>query len=259
MTLEISSLTVGYGEKIVLREISFAVAPGEIVALIGPNGAGKSTLIRAVSGVLKRKAGRVRFNDQDLHALTNRERAKLLAVVPQARPLGGAFSVEQTVLLGRTAHMDMLGRASAEDHRAVAWAMKKTGVDDFAKRRNAELSGGERQRVLLARALAQQTPILLLDEPTNHLDLRHQVNFLSLVQNLAQQENLAVLMALHDLNQVSMYADRVVLLVDGQPVALGAPSEVLTAENVNTAYQTRVKIISDGSCATPIILPACPD
>jgi len=183
------------------------VDSGEILALIGPNGAGKSTLIRAVSGVINVDKGSLSYDDQDLRALSISERATILGVVPQARPLGGAFSVEQTVLLGRTAHMNFLGRTKPEDQEIARWAMAKTGVEDLAQRRNAELSGGEQQRVLLARALAQQTPVLLLDEPTNHLDLEHQIKFLSLIQELARQENLAVLIALHDLNQVSQYAD----------------------------------------------------
>ncbi len=252
---EISSLTVSYDSTLVLRDISVAVSPGEILALIGPNGAGKSTLIRAVSGVIKIDSGEVRVNGEDLTDISNGERARILGVVPQARPLGGAFTVEQTVLLGRTAHMNWLGRAQSQDQEAADWAMRKTGIEYLAQRRNAELSGGEQQRVLLARTLAQKTPILLLDEPTNHLDLQHQINFLALVHDLARQESLVVVMALHDLNQVSMYADRVALLVGGELMALGSPAEVLTEENLQQAYQTKVHIVSDLEGYPPVILP----
>ncbi len=252
---EISSLTVSYDSTLVLRNISLAVSPGEILALIGPNGAGKSTLIRAVSGVIKIDSGEVRVNGEDLTDISNGERARILGVVPQARPLGGAFTVEQTVLLGRTAHMNWLGRAQSQDQEAANWAMRKTGIENLAQRRNAELSGGEQQRVLLARTLAQKTPILLLDEPTNHLDLQHQINFLALVHDLARQENLVVVMALHDLNQVSMYADRVALLVGGELMALGSPADVLTEKNLQQAYQTKVHIISDLEGYPPVILP----
>jgi len=252
---EISSLTVSYGPSVVLRDVSIQVSPGEILALIGPNGAGKSTLIRAVSGVIKIESGEMHFNGGDLTGISNGERARILGVVPQARPLGGAFTVEQTVLLGRTAYMNWLGRPQPEDLEAAHWAMNKTGIEHLAQRRNAELSGGEQQRVLLARALAQHTPVLLLDEPTNHLDLRHQINFLVLVQELAQQEQLAVLMALHDLNQVSLYADRVALLVGGEVMALGSPADVLSEENLYEAYKTRVQIISDLDGYPPVILP----
>jgi len=252
---EITSLTVSYGATTALRDVSIRVSSGEILALIGPNGAGKSTLIRAVSGVIKIDSGQVRVDGLDLTSVSNGERARILGVVPQAQPLGGAFTVEQTVLLGRTAHMNWLGQARPEDRQAAHWAMSKTGIEHLAGRRNAELSGGEQQRVLLARALAQQTPILLLDEPTNHLDLQHQINFLTLVRELAGQENLAILMALHDLNQVSMYADRVALLVAGELMASGAPVEVLTEENLHTAYHTRVQIVSGLEGYPPVILP----
>lgn len=251
----ISNVSVAYQTAQVLDRISLQVTPGEILALIGPNGAGKSTLVRAVSGVVKIKAGMISYGGSDMTQLSPLERARILGVVPQAQPIGGAFTVEQTVLLGRTAHMNWLGQASPDDLEAVHWAMAKTRIEHLAQRRNAELSGGEQQRVLLARALAQKTPVLLLDEPTNHLDLRHQVNFLSLVKDLARQENLAVMMALHDLNQVSMYADRVALLVDGCLLALGSPAEVLTEENLHTAYQTRVQILSDIDGYPPLILP----
>ncbi len=252
---EISSLTVSYGSNIVLRDVSIQVSPGEILALIGPNGAGKSTLIRAVSGVTKIDSGNVRVNGKDLTNISNGERARILGVVPQAQPLGGAFTVQQTVLLGRTAHMNWLGRARSADRQAARWAMRITAIEHLAQRRNAELSGGEQQRVLLARTLAQQTPILLLDEPTNHLDLQHQINFLALIQDLALEENLAVVMALHDLNQVSMYADRVALLVGGELIALGSPAEVLTEGNLHSAYQTKVQVVSDLEGYPPVILP----
>jgi iron complex transport system ATP-binding protein len=253
--LEIDAITVGYDGQDVLRAVSLQVKPGELVALIGPNGAGKSTLIRAVSGVLKVKSGQVRFEGNALNSASAMERARIFSVVPQAQPLGGAFTVEQTVLLGRTCYMNWLGRAGPEDHAAARWAMEVTGIQGLARRRNAELSGGEQQRVLLARALAQQTPVLLLDEPTNHLDLQHQINFLSLVKDLIRKENLAVLMALHDLNQVSNYAHRVALLFEGQLNAVGAPSDVLTEENLHTAYNTRVQILAGIAGQNPIVLP----
>ncbi len=253
--LSIQSLTVNYGSLTVLKDITLQVAPGEIVAVIGPNGAGKSTLIRAISGVLNAKAGEIVYQDQKLNALSNMERARILGVVPQAQPMAGAFTVEQTVSLGRTAYMDWLGRARAEDRAAVLWAMQQTNIEHLAQRRNASLSGGEHQRVFLARALAQKTPVLLLDEPTNHLDLQHQVNFLSLVRDLARRENLAVLMALHDLNQVAIYADRAALLVDGKLVALGTPVEVLTETNIKLAYHVGVQIIPSPDNQHPVILP----
>lgn len=255
MNLEVQSLSVHYGKVKALSQINMTVEPGKIVALVGPNGAGKSTLIRAISGILPIQAGAILYDGQNLLGLGHSRRAKILAVVPQARQLGGAFSVEQTVMLGRTAYMNWLGIASEEDKEAVCWAMEQTGISGLALRRNAELSGGEQQRVLLARALAQKTPILLLDEPTNHLDLQHQIHFLSLIVDLVRKENLAVLMAMHDLNQVSTYADQVVFLMNGSMLALGSPKDVLTMETIELAYKTKVDIIHHPEYETPLILP----
>ena len=255
MNLEVRSLSVHYGKVKALNQIDLTVAPGKILALVGPNGAGKSTLIRTISGILPIQAGEILYGGQNLLGLSQSKRARILAVVPQARQLGGAFTVEQTVMLGRTAYMSWLGNASEEDKKTVRWAMEQTGISELALRRNAELSGGEQQRVLLARALAQKTPILLLDEPTNHLDLQHQNHFLSLVVDLVRKENLAILMAMHDLNQVSTYADQVVFLMNGSTLAMGSPKEVLTLETIEAAYETRVEIIHHPKYETPLILP----
>jgi iron complex transport system ATP-binding protein len=255
VSLVISDLSVKYGLIKALSNITLEVEPGEIVALVGPNGAGKSSLIRAISGVLPINTGDVHFGEHKISALSYAARARILGVVPQARQLGGAFTVHQTVMLGRTAYMGWLGKARAEDLAAVKWAMEQTSVLKLAHRKNAELSGGEQQRVLLARALAQQTPVLLLDEPTNHLDLQYQISFLKLLRELTRQENLTVLMAMHDLNQVSTYADRVVFLVDGEILALGEPEDVLTVENIISAYNIPVEIISHPKYGTPLILP----
>jgi iron complex transport system ATP-binding protein len=253
--LKIDSLTVAYGDKIVLRNISFEVGSGEILALIGPNGAGKSTLIRAATGVVPVKTGRMSVDGQDLTNLSPAQRAKIVAVVPQARQLGGAFSVEQAVMMGRTPYLNWLGQEGEADKAAVRLALQQTCLDAFADRQIAKLSGGEQQRVLLARALAQSTPVLLLDEPTNHLDLQHQTNLLSLVKNLAKKEQLAVLMALHDLNLVSFFADKVALLVNGELRNLGTPQEVIRAEDISAAYRTPVEVVPHPVTGAPIIFP----
>ncbi len=253
--IQISSLSATYGDVIALKDINLDVHRGEIVGLIGPNGAGKTTLIKVLSGVMNPSAGEVLINQKRISTYSPSQRARALAVVPQARHLGGAFSVEQAVLLGRTAYLGFLGKPAEEDLLKTAWAMEKTGVDDLADRKLAEISGGEQQRVLLARALAQDTPALLLDEPTNHLDLRYQVNLLKLVKKLVKQEGLSVLMAMHDLNQVSGIADRVLLLANGQMMALGSPKEVLTPENIRKAYQTEIETFTHPKTNKHMIFP----
>ena len=253
--LEIQSLTVGYPNHEVLRDISITIDPGEILAVVGPNGVGKSTLIRAVSGINLVRSGRVLVDGQDVTRLSAQQRARFMAVVPQARELPGAFSVYQTVLLGRTPYLSWLGKAGMRDHAVVSLSLERTDLAGMAERRIGELSGGEQQRVLLARALAQDTPILLLDEPTTHLDLQHQSNLLNLVRLLAQEKNLCVLMVLHDLNLAGLYADRVALLSNGGVYAIGQPAEVLTSQNLSSVYRVPVDVIPHPEYGTPLVLP----
>jgi iron complex transport system ATP-binding protein len=212
-------------------------------------------LIKVLSGVLSIKSGSVLVNAQKINTYSPEERAKTLAVVPQARQLGGAFTVHQAVMLGRTAYLGFLGRPTVADLEKVEWAMDQTDVLDLADRKLAEISGGEQQRVLLARALAQDTQVLLLDEPTNHLDLKFQVNLLKLLKELVIRQKLTVLVTMHDLNQVSGIADRVALLNNGQLYQIGKPAEVLTPENIWATYQTAVETLVHPDSDQHLILP----
>jgi len=253
--LRIEALTVAYGTRRVLHAVSLEVETGQVVALIGPNGSGKSTLVRAVSGVLPALAGRVRTNGDDLLSLSPSQRARCLAVVPQAVSLPPAFSVWETVLMGRTPYLNFLGQVSLRDEEIARLALQKVEALELADRRVGELSGGEQQRVLLARALAQSTPILLLDEPTSNLDMHYQISFMETVRALAHQEHLAVLIALHDLNLAARYADRVALLQEGELKACGTPRQVLTAELISSAYHLPVQVVQHPFADTPLVLP----
>lgn len=253
--LKIQDIFVSYGRRAVLKGVSLDVESGEVLALIGPNGSGKSTLIRAVSGVVPIQNGHVHVGGKALAQLSTMERARYLAVVPQARNMPPAFSVYESILLGRTPYLGWLGRAGEHDHERVRYALQRTQMMPLADRMVGELSGGEQQRVLLARALAQDTPVLLLDEPTTHLDLQHRESLVHLVRELARSRNLAVLMVLHDLNLASLYADRVSLLVDGKIEATGAPGEVLTEATLSRVYNVPVHVIPHPQYGNPLILP----
>ncbi len=255
MMLKIEGLTVSYGPRRVLHAVTLEVNSGEVVALIGPNGAGKSTLVRAASGVVPVQAGRVRTNGDDLLSLPPMPRARYLAVVPQAVSLPPAYTVWETVLMGRTPYLNFLGQVSEKDEQIARRALEKVDALDLAERRVGELSGGEQQRALLARALAQSTPILLLDEPTTNLDLHFQVSFMETVRALAHREGLAVLIALHDLNLAARYADRAALLVEGEIKAVGTPRQVLTPELISAAYHLPVQVVPHPFADVPLVLP----
>ena len=253
--LKIQSVSVSYGTRRILHEVSLNVQSGEVLALIGPNGAGKSTLIRAASGVIP-YTGHVRTHGgDDFASLSTLQRARYIATVPQAVSLPPAYTVWETVLLGRTPYLGFLGQPSAADEEIARQALTRVSALPFAERRVGELSGGEQQRVLLARALCQSTPILLLDEPTAHLDLQYQVNLLELVHELAHKDNLAVLVALHDLNLSAHYADRVALMVAGQIKAIGQPKEVLQADLIEEAYCLPVQVVKHPFLDIPLVLP----
>jgi iron complex transport system ATP-binding protein len=252
--LSIHSISVNYGEVEILHDLSLTVEAGQVVSLIGPNGAGKTTLIRAISGVLPLRSGSVKVDEQDLVTISIAERARLLAVVPQARRLPPEYTVHQAVLMGRTPYLGWLGNPSKTDYEKTRWAIDRTQISDFTERRVDELSGGEQQLVLVARALAQDSPVILLDEPTAHLDLRHQATILDLVHNLARERGLAVLMSLHDLNLVSLYSDRIALLSDGQLLAFGSPQEVLIPKYLSDVYQVPLAIIPHPYRDVPLVL-----
>jgi iron complex transport system ATP-binding protein len=253
--LKIEGLSVFYGPRRVLQAVSLDVQSGQVLALIGPNGAGKSTLVRAASGVIPVRAGKVGADGVDLLALPAMQRARYLAVVPQAVSMPAAFSVWETVLLGRTPYLNFLGQISEKDEQIARLALRRVDALDLAERRVGELSGGEQQRVLLARALAQSTPILLLDEPTVHLDLQHQVSLMETVRSLAHTDNLAVLVALHDLNLAARYADQVALLVAGEVKAAGSVRQVLTPELISAAYHLTVRVVPHPFADVPLVLP----
>lgn len=252
--LKIQNLSVNYGSRRILHEVSLDVQSGEILALIGPNGAGKSTLIRAASGVIP-YIGHVRTNGDDFASLSTLQRARYIATVPQAVSLPPAYTVWETVLLGRTPYLGFLGQPSRKDEEIARQSLARVSALPFADRRVGELSGGEQQRILLARALCQSTPILLLDEPTAHLDLQYQVGLLELVHELAHRDKLAVLIALHDLNLAAHYADRVALMVAGNIKSIGKPQEVLRPELIEEAYCLPVQVIKHPFLDIPLVLP----
>jgi len=253
--LGIHDLTVVYGQIVALRQVSLSLAAGELLGVVGPNGSGKSTLIRAITRLVRPLGGDISLDGKEVGRLSQRELARWAAVVPQNPYLPDAFTVLEVALMGRTPHLGLLQSEGRADLAAVRRALEQTDTWHLAGRRMGELSGGERQRVVVARALAQETPLLLLDEPTAHLDMGHQAAVLDLVRRLCRTEGKAVLAAVHDLSLAGQYCDRLVMLNEGRVVGEGEPEEVLSPELLTSVYGTRVSVFSHPLTGRPVVTP----
>ena len=241
--MALDGVTVRLGGRPVVREVTAEVERGEWVALIGPNGAGKTTLLRAIAGLLPYD-GQISLFERPAADLERRERARLLAVVPQEPETPPWLTVAEYALMGRTPHLGPLAREGAADRDAAARALDRLGLEPFAERPLGTLSGGERQRVVVARALAQEAPIVLLDEPTAALDIGHQQQALELLDALRSADGLTLVAAMHDLTLAAQYADRVLLLAEGRIVADGAPADVLTESALAEHYGASVRVVT---------------
>ena len=253
--LSFSHAAVGYGEKLVLRDVSFQITKGEYVALIGSNGTGKSTLIKCVSGLLPLEGGEVQICGKDLRRLKARERARMVAVVPQSYYVDYGFTVEDIVMMGRNPYIDLRHRESKEDREIAEHAMELTKTKQFRDRLYNELSGGERQRVILARAITQQPQIILLDEPTSALDLHHQIEVMELIRGLNEKEQITVMAVLHDINLASRFCSRIVILKDGKVKADGTPQEVINRDEMESLYDMKLFVKNNPLLGKPEIIP----
>jgi ABC-type cobalamin/Fe3+-siderophores transport system ATPase subunit len=254
MKLTVDRLTLAYGGRTVVKEASFAVDAGEMVAIVGPNGSGKSTLLRGMSRLHRPASGRVLLGEQDLRALRSREVARVLAILPQSPEAGLDLTVRELVWRGRYPHQGILQRATRPDYEAVEWAMQAADVMELTDRPLGELSGGERQRAWIALALAQQPRVLLLDEPTSFLDLQHQLEVMHLLRRL-NREGMTVVAVLHDLVLASRFCDRVIALRAGCVEFDGPPASVLQPAALERVFNVPMVLLKDPDTGAPIPLP----
>lgn len=250
--IEVRDLSVSFETGPVVSGVDFDVERGSLVGLVGPNGAGKTTVIRAIKGTITPDSGEIRLDGDDAADLSAREVSRRVASVPQATELAFDFRVRHVVEMGRTPHLGRFDGHGPDDERAVREAMDAAGVTRFADRSITAVSGGERQRVLLARALAQETPALLLDEPTESLDVNHAVRTGKLIREIADGGR-AALAAIHDLDLAARYCDEVVVLAKGGVHAAGPPAEVLTADAVGSAFDAEAFVGRNPATGSPAI------
>lgn len=247
-------LSVSYGDHKVLRDLSLAVEEGRFIGILGPNGCGKTTFLRTLSRILAPDAGAVLIEGLDVAAYDTRELARILGCVRQETDVAFPFTVREIVLMGRHPHIGRLAPLGEADLSIADEAMRRTNTLHLADKLITEVSGGERQRVLIARTLAQQPKILLLDEPTSHLDINHQLEILSLIQELTPK--ITVVGVFHDFNLASYFCDRLILMSGGQIMAAGTPAEVLTEERISESFSVRMLGHMHPLTGKPYLVPA---
>ena len=254
MNIEGRDLTIGYPDHTVGRGLDVALSTGEVLALLGPNGGGKTTLLKTLLGLLKPKAGEVRLGDKPLDEYSVRERARVIAYVPQVHIGTFAFTVETVVLMGRTAHGNLFSRPTTHDRAVAHSVLERFGISGLANRPYTMISGGERQLVLLARALAQEPRFIVLDEPTASLDFGNQGKVMNEIQALAKSGH-GVLFTTHDPNHALRAADRAYLLRDGVRITDGPAAIVLNREQLKALYQASIEQLIDKDSGAVAFLP----
>jgi len=257
MKLEVRDLSFSFGDTKVLKDITFEVREGESIGLMGPNGSGKTTLLRCLTRYLPAEAEVLLVDMKPLHTMTDREIARMFAVVPQGTTTDFPFTAYDVVMMGRIPHMSgRMGGESRKDEDMVRSAFERTGSWHLAARHFSELSGGERQRVIIARALAQEPKALLLDEPTVYLDISGQFEMMDLIKRLNKEEGITIIAVLHDINLAARYSDRIALLSDGRLEAFGPPEEVLTQETIQSVYGIDVAVRRDPFSHAVYVMPS---
>lgn len=232
MSLQLSNLLIGYDGCPIAAPVTACLHPGHLACLLGPNGAGKSTLMRTIAGLQAPLGGTLQINGD------NKIDANKIAIVTTERIHSQGLLVKDVVELGRSPHTGFFGRLTSEDKDVVVWAAELTGIGPLMSRSMATLSDGERQKVMIAKALAQQTPLILLDEPTAFLDFPSKVSTLLLLNRLCQEQGKSILVSTHDLDLALQTAQELWLMPKGQPLIQGTPRELAESGALAKCFQT---------------------
>lgn len=252
MKIKINNLSFSYNCQPVLQDVLLELEKGEVLGVIGPNGSGKSTLLKCIDRILKPKQGSILLDGKEINRFSMRELARFIGYVPQREEARFPVTVFDAILMGRKPFLNW--KPSASDMEKVSQIVESLKLESIAMREIGSISGGERQKVMIARAIAQEPQVLLLDEPTSYLDLRHQLEVMDLVKNLAM-EGTSSIVAIHDLNLASRYCSSLLLLQEGRVVAAGG-KEVLAPENIEPVYRVKIQTCCEGKHT--LIIPEKP-
>lgn len=228
----------------ILNGVSITARKGEITVVLGPNGSGKTTLFNCITGLWKPASGSISYCGKDITSASYRERAEIISVVPQDHEPPFPYTVFDAVLMGRAPHVGMLSSPSEKDRDKTSEAIEMMGIGHLSGRPYTKISGGERQLVLIARGIAQDSPVMVLDEPTSHLDLKNQIMVLDRVHETVTERKLTVLMTVHDPNLAMIYSDHVVMLHAGTVLSSGKPVDVLNNTHLKKMYGKSVTVFN---------------
>jgi iron complex transport system ATP-binding protein len=250
--LSTEQLSIGYGERLIVKNLSVEIPDKKITTIIGPNGCGKSTLLKAITRIISHQSGNILLDGNDISKVNTKLLAKQMAILPQTPESASGLTVGELVSYGRFPYQKGFGRLTKKDYEVIDWALEVTGTIDFKFRPVDALSGGQRQRVWIAMALAQETEIIFLDEPTTYLDMAHQLEVLELLQKLNLEQERTIVMVLHDLNQAARFADHIIALKDGEIVKAGNCEEVISHKVLKKVFNIDSVIGHDPRTGKPM-------
>jgi iron complex transport system ATP-binding protein len=252
--LSTDELSIGYGEALIVKNLSIEIPDKKITTIIGPNGCGKSTLLKAITRIISHQSGNILLDGNDISKVNTKLLAKQMAILPQTPESASGLTVGELVSYGRFPYQKGFGRLTKKDYEVIDWALEVTGTIDFKFRPVDALSGGQRQRVWIAMALAQETEIIFLDEPTTYLDMAHQLEVLELLQKLNYEQERTIVMVLHDLNQAARFADYIIALKDGEIVKAGNCDEVISHKVLKKVFNIDAVIGHDPRTGKPMCI-----
>jgi iron complex transport system ATP-binding protein len=247
-------ISIGYGERLVVENLSVEIPYKKITAIIGSNGCGKSTLLKAITRIISYQSGTVILDGKDILKENTKTLAKKMAILPQTPEGASGLTVGELVSYGRFPYQNGFGRLNKKDYDVIDWALEVTGAKEYKFRTIDALSGGQRQRVWIAMALAQETDIIFLDEPTTYLDMAHQLEVLELLQKLNEEQGRTIVMVLHDLNQAARFADYIIALKDGKVVKAGSCKDVVNKDVLKEVFHIDAEIGKDPRTNKPMCI-----
>ncbi|MES9681984.1 iron-enterobactin transporter ATP-binding protein [Bacillus sp. AFS001701] len=249
-----NELTIGYGDRLIVKDLNIKIPDKQITTIIGSNGCGKSTLLKAITRIISHQSGTIILDGENIASENTKLLAKKMAILPQTPESASGLTVGELVSYGRFPYQSGFGRLTKKDIEVIDWALEVTGTKEYKYKSVDSLSGGQRQRVWIAMALAQETEIIFLDEPTTYLDLAHQLEILELLQKLNQEQDRTIVMVLHDLNQAARFADYIIALKDGEIVKAGSCEEVITHEVLKKVFSIDTVIGRDPRTNKPMCI-----